>query len=65
MARTLYIEAESFRGNTIFGAKVPPYGYGLENVKDINTEKSYTVIQKGDKWYSYEEREDGSLIYKF
>lgn len=65
MAKTLYIEAESFRGNTILGANVPPYGYGLEHVEDVNTGKKYTVIFKGDKYYSYEEREDGSLIYNF
>ena len=65
MAKTLYIEAETFRGNTIFGADVPPYGYGLEHVTDINTGKSYTVIFKGDKNYSYEEREDGSCVYNF
>lgn len=65
MAKTLYIEAEAFRGNTIFGAKVPPYGYGLEHVTDINTGKIYTIIPKGDKWYSYEEREDGSCIYNY
>ena len=65
MAKTLYIEAESFHGNTIFGANVPPYGYGLEHVTDVNTEKTYTIIFKGDKRYAYEEREDGSLIYNF
>ena len=65
MAKTLYIEAENFRGNTIFGAKQPPFGYGLEHVTDINTGKSYTIIIKGDKNYSYEERKDGSLIYNF
>lgn len=65
MASTLYIEAEQFRGITIFGANVPPYGYGLEHVTDIKTGKTYTVIVKGDKNYSYEEREDGSLVYNF
>ena len=65
MGYTLWIEAESFRGNTIFGAKVPPYGYGLEHVEDVNTGKVYTIIRKGDKNYSYEEREDGSLIYNY
>lgn len=65
MAKTLYIEAEQFHGNTIFGADQPPYGYGLENVTDINTGKTYTIIFKGDKCYSYEEREDGSVIYSF
>lgn len=65
MGKTLYIEAESFRGNTIFGANVPPYGYGLEHVEDVNTGKKYTIIFKGDKNYSYEEREDGSLIYNY
>ena len=64
MAKTLYIEADTFKGNTIFGAKMPPYGYGLEHVTDFNTGKVYTIIAKGDKWYSYEEREDGSCIYK-
>lgn len=63
--KTLYIEAEQFRGNTIYGAKQPPYGYGLEHVKDINTGVSYTIIFKGDKRYSYEERENGSLKYDF
>ena len=63
MAKNLWIEAESFTGNTIFGSTVPPYGWGLENVQDINTGKCYTIIQKGDKWYSYEEREDGSVVF--
>lgn len=65
MARTLYIEAETFHGNTIFGANVPPYGWGLEHVEDVNTGKTYTVIKKGDKWYSYEENGDGSLVYRY
>lgn len=63
MARILYIEAESFRGNTIFGSDLPPYGYGLEHVEDINTGKVYTVIFKGDKNFSYEENEDGTLKF--
>ena len=62
---TLWIEAEAFQGNTIFGAKVPPYGYGLEHVTDINTELTYTIIFKGDKRYSYLENEDGSLQYNY
>lgn len=65
MAKNLYIEAEQFHGITIFGSSVQPYGYGLEHVTDINTGKSYTIIFKGDKRYSYEEREDGSLVYNF
>lgn len=65
MAQNLWIEAETFCGMTIFGAKQPPYGYGLEHVHDINTGKNYTVIMKVDKNYSYEERQDGSLIYAF
>ena len=62
-AMTLYIEAEEFHGNTILGSDVPPYGYGLEHVRDINTGRTYTIIQKGSKNYSYEERKDGSLIF--
>ncbi len=65
MAKTLYIEAEEFRGNTIFGSDVPPYGYGLEHVTDINTGITYTIIRKGDKYFSYEEHDDGSLVYNF
>ena len=65
MATTLYIEAESFRGNTIFNSNMPPYGYGLEHVKDLNTGKFYTIIFKGNKNYSYEEKENGELIYNF
>ena len=63
MAKNLYIEAESFRGLTIFGSSVPPYGYGLEHVTDINTGETYTIIFKGDKRYSYREREDGALVF--
>ena len=63
MVSNLWIEAETFRGWTIYGSKMPPYGYGLENVVDVNTGIAYTIIQKGDKWYSYRERPDGSLIY--
>lgn len=63
MTITLYIESETFRGNTIFGSDLPPYGYGIEHSKDINTGKIYTVIFKGDKNYSYEENEDGTLKY--
>lgn len=63
MARTLYIESESFRGNTIFGSDMPPYGHGVEHAEDINTGKVYTIIFKGDKNFSYEENEDGSLKY--
>lgn len=59
----LWIEAESFQGLTIFNSDVPPYGYGLEHVKDITTGKTYTIIFKGPKNYSYEEREDGSCIF--
>ena len=61
MARTLYIEAESFRGNTIFGADVNPRGYGLEHVTDVNTGKTYTIIFNGHKAYSFLEKEDGSV----
>lgn len=64
MAKSLWIEAEQFQGNTIFGANVPPYGYGLEHVEDVNTGKRYTIIFKGDKNYSYEEDENGACIYK-
>lgn len=64
MAKSLWIEAEKFQGNTIFGANVPPYGYGLEHVEDVNTGKRYTIIFKGDKNYSYEEDENGACIYK-
>ena len=63
MSKTLYIEAESFHRNTIFNSNVPPYGYGLDHVKDINTEETYTLIFKGSKVYSYLEKEDGTLIY--
>lgn len=63
MGKTLYIEAESFHGNTIFQSDVPPYGYGLEHVKDINTEETYTLIFKGTKVYSYLEKEDGTVIF--
>lgn len=63
LGRNLWIEAEEFHGWTITESGVPPYGYGLEHVEDINTGKRYTIIFKGDIRYSYEEREDGSLIY--
>ena len=63
MEKILWIEAENFCGVTIFGSDVPPYGYGLEHVTDINTGISYTIVFIGDKLYSYEERKDGSLKY--
>lgn len=63
--KNIYIEAESFRGTCIIGDEKgknpPPYGYGLENVEDINTHRSYTIIFKGHKNYAYEENGDGSL----
>lgn len=62
---TLYIESESFHGNTILGANVPPYGYGLEHVLDVNTEKYYTIIFKGDKRYAYLEDTKGNPIYNY
>lgn len=62
--KNLYIEAENFRGITIFESDIQPYGYGLEHVTDINTGKTYTILFKGDKRYSFEERKDGSLITK-
>lgn len=61
--RTLWIESERFRGNTIYGSDQPPYGYGLEHCEDVNTHKVYTVILKGDKAFSYLEKEDGSLVF--
>lgn len=63
MGKTLYIQAENFHGNTIFNSHVPPYGYGLEHVKDINTEETYILIFKGTKVYSYLEKKDGTVIY--
>ena len=65
MATTLYIEGDTFRGNTIFNSQMPPYGYGHEHVKDLNTGKSYTIIFNGNKNYSYEEMENGTIIYNF
>lgn len=65
--KNLYIEAETFRGSCIVGDEKsknpPPYGSGLEYVKDINTHKTYTIIFKGSKNYAYEQREDGSLVW--
>lgn len=63
MKRTIWIESETFHGNAILNSELPPYGYGLEHVRDCNTNDVYTVIIKGDKNYAYLEREDGSLVY--
>lgn len=57
--KNIYIEAESFHGTCIMSdgksKNPPPYGYGLENVEDINTHRRYTIIFKGSKTYAYEE----------
>lgn len=63
MKETIWIEADRFHGNAILNSNVPPYGYGLEHIQDINTEKMYTIIFKGDKNYAYEEKPDGSVIF--
>ena len=63
--RTIEIDSTGFRGSCIIDAKQPPYGVGIEHVKDKRTGLYFTIIQKGFAYYAYEERESGELWYRY